>query len=98
MELLRTQPEKAHLEHPEILINGWGLAVEAVYSGLGVVKEVYKSSRDFKNAEMSFHLTTKSGSSACQVSLQSFWGWVSGNCLKQIHGWFALRPESPVYV
>jgi hypothetical protein len=59
MELLRTQPEKAHLEHPEILINGWGLAVEAVYSGLGVVKEVYKSSRDFKNAEMSFHLTTK---------------------------------------
>ena len=58
-ELLRTQPEKAHLEHPEILINGWGLAVEAVYSGLGVAKEVYEGSRDFKNAEMSYQLGTK---------------------------------------
>lgn len=58
-ELLRTQPEKTHLKHPEILINGWGVAVEAVYSGLGVVKEVYKSSQDFKNAEMSHQLRTK---------------------------------------
>jgi hypothetical protein len=79
-ELLGTQPEKAHLEHPEILINGWGLAVEAVYSGLGVVKEINKGSRDFKNAEMSFHLRTK----IWLVSMPSIFTIILGMGIKKL--------------
>jgi len=42
MELLKTNPEKALSNQLEVLLDSWDLAVEMVYSELGVAKKVYE--------------------------------------------------------